>query len=170
MARWGERVGRPHAGAKSSTGIYVVALTDAVDRVNRTLAEAPILPMALTTLLRRRPELTLDGSRPTARQLAARLGEFWLLDETILYMKTTGPFNASIYALTAVGNWALWQPAGLSTGPRSRAKTGERAVGSEPRLRRYLQAGHVGPCLGQLVRMRVVKDHRVGSASAGRSA
>ena len=83
---WGEPVGPPPARTKSSTGIYVVALTDAVDRVDRTLADAPILPMALTTLLRRRPELTLDGRRPTARQLAARLGEFWFPDETILYI------------------------------------------------------------------------------------
>lgn len=28
----------------------------------------------------------MDGARPTARQLATRLGEFWFPDETILYI------------------------------------------------------------------------------------
>lgn len=86
VVRWGEPVGLPPARGKSSTGIYVVALTDAVNRVDRTLATAPILSAALTTLLRRRPELAMDGARPTARQLATRLGEFWFPDETILYI------------------------------------------------------------------------------------
>src|SRR5207248_1103596 len=41
---------------------------------------------AIEELLAVRPELTVDGARPTAEQLKKRLSEFWLPDEHVVYI------------------------------------------------------------------------------------
>ena len=67
-------------------GVYVVALTEKADTLAATVAEAPISWAAIEQLLMVRPELTLDGQRPTPVQLAKRISAFWLPDETIVYV------------------------------------------------------------------------------------
>jgi hypothetical protein len=72
-----------------SPGVYVVSLIGQDDASTGALAECPI-SMALTeSLLRVRPELRVDGLRPSAEELAARLSALWLPDEVILYIGQT---------------------------------------------------------------------------------
>lgn len=79
VVRWGEAAG------DERSGVYVVALTDQVDAME-LLPTAPISDTAIDELLAVRPELTLDGRRPSTRGLAERIGAFWLPDETIVYI------------------------------------------------------------------------------------
>jgi hypothetical protein len=80
---WGERV--PEARA----GVYAVALS-ADSAELKTLPVAPVSVAAVGELLAVRPELTLAGTRPSARALAERIASFWLADETILYIGLAG--------------------------------------------------------------------------------
>ena len=87
VVRWRQMPEPPRGPSTLTTGIYVVALTDALDCVDGTLAKAPVVLAPLRKLLQRRPQLTLDKvPNPTAAQLQKRLGEFWLPDETVLYI------------------------------------------------------------------------------------
>jgi transcription elongation factor GreA len=73
---WGRPV--PARGA----GVFVIELP----------APLPSPPIELTRVgkwLERVPTLTLDGTRPTSRALAARLASFWLPTEVILYIGAT---------------------------------------------------------------------------------
>jgi hypothetical protein len=81
---WGTQVpeGRP--------GVYAVALTPDPNALGPTLLTAPIDPDAVGSLLERRPELLLDGTRPTADQLSERVASFWLPGEVILYIGLAG--------------------------------------------------------------------------------
>ena len=90
VAQWGERLEPPNPG-EPGTGIYVVALTSRLNRVDGTLVKAPIANAALDTLLRRRPGLSIDGTTPTRQVLARRVQTFWFPDETILYIGLAGP-------------------------------------------------------------------------------
>ena len=81
--RWGMRVSLDEPGA------YVVA------RVADSSSLAPvrgpnIAPAAVSELLAVRPELRLDGARPSANALAARLASFWLPDEGVVYIGLAG--------------------------------------------------------------------------------
>ncbi len=67
-------------------GVYVVELA-------APLAAAPVDFNVVGRWLERVPTLTLDGVRPTGRDLSARLHAFWLPDQTVLYV---GMSNASI--------------------------------------------------------------------------
>jgi hypothetical protein len=60
-------------------------LTDQVN-VMEVLPAAPISYAAIAQLLAVRPELTLDGRRPSRRGLVERISAFWLPDETIVYV------------------------------------------------------------------------------------
>lgn len=107
---WATRPARPAPSPRSSltadaldaqspaTGIYVVALTDDQHSLDAPVAgtgatgdPAPISRSAVDELLAVRPELTLDGARPTPQQLAARLAEFWWPDEVVVYIGLAGP-------------------------------------------------------------------------------
>jgi hypothetical protein len=91
VVRWGQVPARPPRKNASTTGIYVVALTNAVDRVEGTRPKAPIALPALRKLIERRPELRLDDvPNPPAQQLRKRLGQFWFADETVLYIGLAG--------------------------------------------------------------------------------
>jgi hypothetical protein len=79
VVRWG----RPLSATES--GVYAVALTDDPNALSRTRA-APISPTAIDALMSARPELTLDGRRPSRDQLTARIEGFWLPDEPVLYV------------------------------------------------------------------------------------
>jgi hypothetical protein len=82
---WGEPV--PETG----TGVYVVSLTSATDRLAGALEVAPISRAALEELDRRCPNVALDGlPSPDAANLAARLGSFWLADECVRYIGLAG--------------------------------------------------------------------------------
>jgi hypothetical protein len=84
VVRWSERV--PERGK----GVYVVALTGSNDERAKMLRPAPISREAIGQLLQARPELRLDGKRPTPEELAARLGSFWANDEIVLYVGRAG--------------------------------------------------------------------------------
>ena len=79
VVSWRERI------RCDDSGVYVVALTDDVD-VCESLPAAPLSASAIRHLLEVRPELTVDGDRPTEGVLAARIAAFWLPDETIVYI------------------------------------------------------------------------------------
>jgi transcription elongation factor GreA len=72
-ATWGTavRANRP--------GVYIVEQT-------ALAAAAPIDFNVVGRWIERVPTLTVDGLRPTGRDLAARLHRFWLPDQTVLYI------------------------------------------------------------------------------------
>jgi transcription elongation factor GreA len=74
--RWGARV--PPRGP----GVYVVELPE-------PFAEVPVDHRAIRAWIERVPSLELDGRRPTPHQLAARLADFWLPGETVVYVGRT---------------------------------------------------------------------------------
>ena len=80
VVRWGELINT------DEPGIYVVSRQREVDVVGCDPAPAPIDIDAVSRLLEVRPELTVDGARPSAVELARRLADFWLPDEHILYI------------------------------------------------------------------------------------
>ena len=82
--RWGQPV------PERRTGVYVVSLTPATDELAGTLSRCPIDEDALRELLRVRPELLVDGERPSVEQLGERLAAFWLADEIALYIGRAG--------------------------------------------------------------------------------
>ena len=82
--RWGTTL--PEAGP----GVYAVALSSKATTVTAEFAQCPLSPEAIERLLSARPELRLDGRRPTPAELAARLRGLWLADEAILYIGLAG--------------------------------------------------------------------------------
>jgi len=84
---WGRPVpsGRP--------GVYVIEWPDA-----RT--DAPIELTLVGKWLERLPGLRMDGRRPTTRELAARLHDFWLPDQVVAYVgMTTGSLGSRLGSL-----------------------------------------------------------------------
>ena len=77
-------------GTGPTTGLYVVALTDDPGAVSGVVPTAPIDPAAVDELLAVRPELCLDGIRPTSEELASRLAGFWFPDEVVVYIGLAG--------------------------------------------------------------------------------
>lgn len=84
VVRWGERV------PMTEPGVYVVSLTRDPDALAADMPVAPISMAAVQELLDRRPELLLDGRRPTPAELAERLARFWLPDEVAVYIGLAG--------------------------------------------------------------------------------
>ena len=74
--RWGNPV------RAAGPGIYLV-------EIPAPLKSAPIDHTLVGHWIEHVPGLTLDGARPTARELATRLGAFWLPDETVVYVGMT---------------------------------------------------------------------------------
>ena len=72
-AAWGTRV------RSARPGVYLIELPEAPE-------SAPIDFEAIGRWLDRVPGLTLDGTRPTGRELAARLHRFWLPGQPVLYI------------------------------------------------------------------------------------
>jgi transcription elongation factor GreA len=66
----------------SRPGVFVVELPEPI-------AEPPIDHTLLRGWLERVPTLTIDGTTPTPRDLAVRLGTYWLPGETVLYIGST---------------------------------------------------------------------------------
>lgn len=65
-AGWGQRL------PTTDPGVYVVALTDDPESVERALAECPLSIHAVEGLLEVRSELRMDGDRPSARRPSLR--------------------------------------------------------------------------------------------------
>lgn len=74
-------------------GVYIVELAEPAPR-------APIEMDRIGRWIERRPELMVDGARPTGRVLLARLSSLWLPAETILYIgATTGSVGGRVLAM-----------------------------------------------------------------------
>lgn len=86
-------------------GVYVVSLT-AEPHAIQGLPAAPISISAAEELLTTRPELRVDGARPSPEDLVARLAAFWLPDEVVLYIGLAGTSvqqRVSAYYRTPLG-------------------------------------------------------------------
>ncbi len=84
VVRWAQPV------PESRSGVYVVSLTDDPSALPASAAEPPLSMEAIEHLLAVRPQLTLDGARPTPHALAERIGSFWFPDEVALYIGRAG--------------------------------------------------------------------------------
>lgn len=70
-------------------GVYAVALTaDVDDRAG--LVDCPLEMSRVRELLDVRPELRVDGQRPTVNELATRLMLMWLPNEPVIYIGCAG--------------------------------------------------------------------------------
>ena len=78
--RWGTKP------TSALSGVYVVSLSASVDSTEGSLASPPLAERVFERWLEVRPELTLDGSRPSVQELMSRIEQFWLGDEVILYI------------------------------------------------------------------------------------
>ena len=67
-------------------GVYVVAASQDRYELASPRVSCPISAVAVDELLAARPELRVDGRRPSAAELAARVGAMWLPDETVRYV------------------------------------------------------------------------------------
>ncbi len=84
---WGRAV------ASSRPGVYVIEWPEA-------RADAPIELTLVGKWLERLPGLRLNGHRPTTRELAARLHDFWLPGQVVAYVgMTTGGLGARLASL-----------------------------------------------------------------------
>lgn len=91
---------------EDQSGVYLVALTDERENVSAALPECPIAIHQVEQLLDVRPELLLDGVRPTPEALAQRYASFWLPDEVVVYVGlTTAPLvnRVDAYYRTSLG-------------------------------------------------------------------
>lgn len=79
-----------HTVPVEGPGVYLVSLTHDTDTAAGALPSALINLATVEELLQERPELTVDNIRGTAATLSARVGEFWLPDENILYIGLAG--------------------------------------------------------------------------------
>ena len=78
--RWGERI------QCNSSGVYIVAVSDDADKCLNPFEEAPIDKARVAGWIARVPDLKIDGGPPTVETLSQRLSEFWIPDETVLYI------------------------------------------------------------------------------------
>jgi hypothetical protein len=99
VVRWGERI------PLDEPGIYVVTQTEDVDALTSP-RQAQISVPALEELLAARPELRVDGHRPSLSELGERISRFWLPDEPIVYIglaSNSVRSRASAYYRTPLG-------------------------------------------------------------------
>ena len=79
--------GGPVGEAGCETGVYVVSLISSLDQNPAVPDGAPSNRCAVAQWLGRVPSLKLDGQlRPSPDEIVRRLGEFWLRDESVLYI------------------------------------------------------------------------------------
>jgi hypothetical protein len=79
QVKWGEKIGR------NQEGIYIVAITHDPNKIV-CLEDSPISNQKVNEWINAVNTLRLDRERPTSTKLSTRLSEFWLPDETILYI------------------------------------------------------------------------------------
>ena len=82
--QWGESV------PSTEPGVYLISTSGDPHFKRPAPLTAPISPAAVEQLLEARPELTIDGQRPTGAALIDRLESFWLSDEAVLYIGLAG--------------------------------------------------------------------------------
>lgn len=73
----------------ATPGVYLIATAESPN----TLVTHDVCPVSdsyIQALLECRPELRVDGARPTHEQLRTRLASMWLADETVLYVGLAG--------------------------------------------------------------------------------
>ena len=86
-------LGRP-TGA-SAPGVYVVELAS-------PLGTAPLDMVRVGLWIERVPGLRLNGERPTSKQLAGRLGGFWLPSQTVVFVaSSSGTVSGRLRSLDA---------------------------------------------------------------------
>jgi len=83
QVKWGQKVNCNYPG------IYVVAITDSAEKIVCSV-DAPISVKIVQDWITYVPKLNLDGKRPRYGDLVNRLKEFWIPDETILYIGKAG--------------------------------------------------------------------------------
>ena len=97
-------------------GVYVVADSRERNGLAAPPACCPISAAAIDELLTARPELGVDGRRPSAAELAARIEAMWLPDETVRYVglatslyKRVGQYYRTPLGAKSphAGGWAL---------------------------------------------------------------
>ena len=83
VVSWGEKP------SLDGAGVYLVSTSEDPDA--KPMTDQPLISQsAVQELLATRPELHLDGSRPTAEQLVARLVSMWVPAESVLYVGLAG--------------------------------------------------------------------------------
>jgi hypothetical protein len=70
----------------NAPGVYIVSLSPDPNQNARVQSIAPIDRGAVQRWIARVPDLELDGSSPAVADLANHLSEFWLPDESTLYI------------------------------------------------------------------------------------
>lgn len=85
-------------------GIYLIATTDDPDHPT-SAPTAPLDTEKVQLLLDRRPELTIDGSRPSVSSFEGRLQSMWLPDEPAIYVGKAASIGSRVgqYYNTSVG-------------------------------------------------------------------
>ena len=76
------------------SGIYVVALSGEPNSLI-TLDTIPVSLTAIAEWINRASLMRIDNQAPTVETISNRLGEFWLSDETILYIAQTNRSSKS---------------------------------------------------------------------------
>ncbi len=87
-------------------GVYIVGLDPDPASTAAAVSPAPISARAVDNLLATRPELTMDGVRPSSEDLMNRLRGFWLSDEVVLYVglaRSTLAGRVNAYYTTKLG-------------------------------------------------------------------
>ena len=88
---WGKQL------PNETPGVYIVSLSFDPDKSNRFLATAPIDRRVVAKWLERSREFKLDGKlTPSPEAVARRLSEYWLPDESILYIGQTSKMRTRL--------------------------------------------------------------------------
>lgn len=69
-----------------SQGVYMVAISEDAEKCVNPYEKAPINTARIAEWISRVPDMRIDGNLPTIETLSQRLSEFWIPDETILYI------------------------------------------------------------------------------------
>jgi hypothetical protein len=77
---WGERP------KTEEQGVYIVSMSEDPNKIVNPYKEAPIDIVKIEEWLKLCKSLTLNGKRPTSKDLADRISKYWFSDETILYI------------------------------------------------------------------------------------
>lgn len=97
-------------------GVYVVAQSEDRYAAAASGRRCPVATSAIDELLAARPELRVDGCRPSGPELAARLAAMWLPDELVRYIglatslsKRVGQYYRTPLGARSphAGGWAL---------------------------------------------------------------
>jgi hypothetical protein len=98
-ARWGSKP------SVSASGAYIVSVTGSLHERKSALTAPQLASARFEEWLEVCPKLTLDGSRPTRRDLMGRIRRFWVPDEVIVYIGLAASLSArlSSYYKTPIG-------------------------------------------------------------------